>query len=304
MSIPIQVKKLHSLTGHTDCVYTIVPSGEPSLFFSGSGDGRVVLWDLKNSSEGEQVAQLPNSVYAICSLPGSDVLAVGHNYDGLHLIDWRSRKEIASRQMTTAAIFDIVPNGVHLIVAAGDGIVTVVDPLNLTAIKKLQYSSRSARTLAVNPVTNELAVGYSDNCIRIFDLGTYTLKKEWEAHVSSVFTLRFTPDGSTLLSGSRDARLKAWSTGTGYALEEEIVAHLFAINDIEFSPDGKHFVTCSMDKSIKVWETSGRRLIKVIDKARHAGHGTSVNKLYWSSFNSQLISAGDDRMISVWALIF
>jgi WD40 repeat protein len=44
------------------------------------------------------------------------------------------------------------------------------------------------------------------------------------------------------------------------------------------------------------------QLLKVIDKARHAGHGTSVNKLWWSSFNNQLISASDDRSISVWEI--
>ena len=59
-----------------------------------------------------------------------------------------------------------------------------------------------------------------------------------------------------------------------------------------------------MDKSIKVWDTTELKLLKVIDKARHAGHGTSVNKLLWTSFNDQLISASDDRTLSVWSLKF
>jgi hypothetical protein len=45
-------------------------------------------------------------------------------------------------------------------------------------------------------------------------------------------------------------------------------------------------------------------LLKVIDKSRHAGHGTSVNKLLWTPFNDQLISASDDRTLSVWQIIF
>jgi WD40 repeat protein len=77
---------------------------------------------------------------------------------------------------------------------------------------------------------------------------------------------------------------------------------LFAINDIALSPNGKYFATASMDKSIKIWDTEKMQLLKVIDKARHAGHGTSVNKLWWSSFNNQLISASDDRSISVWEI--
>jgi WD40 repeat protein len=51
-----------------------------------------------------------------------------------------------------------------------------------------------------------------------------------------------------------------------------------------------------------VWDTERLQLLKVIDKARHAGHGTSVNKLLWTSFESQLLSASDDRSISAWQI--
>ncbi len=58
-------------------------------------------------------------------------------------------------------------------------------------------------------------------------------------------------------------------------------------------------------ESIKVWNNANDlRLLKVIDKGRHAGHGTSVNKLLWTSFKDQLVSASDDRTISAWDLVF
>jgi WD40 repeat protein len=57
-----------------------------------------------------------------------------------------------------------------------------------------------------------------------------------------------------------------------------------------------------MDKSIKVWDLEELKLLKVIDKARHAGHGTSVNKLLWNT--NMLLSASDDRSISAWDMEF
>ena len=149
-----------------------------------------------------------------------------------------------------------------------------------------------------------MAVGYSDYIIRIFDLDSLKLKKEWQAHTNSVFTVRYSPDGNFLFSGSRDARFKVWDVKADYIKAGEVVAHLFAINHLDFSPDGKHFVTCSMDKSIKVWSTEELKLLKVIDKSRHAGHGTSVNKVLWTSHHDQLLSASDDRTISTWNIIF
>jgi WD40 repeat protein len=170
-------------------------------------------------------------------------------------------------------------------------------------VTKTQATNQSARTIAVNKKHGEIAVGYSDHMIRIFD-SDLSLKHEWKAHENSVFTLKYIPGSPFLISGSRDARFKVWDSVSGYSQVEEVVAHMYAINHIEFSPDGKHFVTCSMDKSIKVWHTEELRLLKVIDKARHAGHGTSVNKLLWTSYNNELLSASDDRTISVWNIIF
>ena len=163
-------------------------------------------------------------------------------------------------------------------------------------------ASSSIRTLAVNYASGELAVGSSDHHIRIFDLHGLSMKKDWVAHNNSVFTLRYSPDGKLLFSGSRDAHVKIWDVDGGYHPVDDIAAHLFAVNHIAFSPDSKHFVTCSMDKSIKVWDLEELKLLKVIDKARHAGHGTSVNKLLWTA--DQLLSASDDRSISAWDIEF
>jgi WD40 repeat protein len=298
----IQVQKLHTLTGHRDAVYTVAAGDKPSLFFSGAGDGRVVLWDLEAPAEGTQVAQLPNSVYAICVR--NDLLVAGHNYDGIHIIDYKSKREVSSLKTTSAAIFDVQSYDNDLFIGSGDGALTIVD-LHQNAIKNRQVlSEKSARTIAINPFLGEIAVGYSDNFIRVFDLSDYKLKKQWQAHTNSVFTLRYSPDGRFLLSGSRDARLKVWDPAIDYSLAEEIVAHMYAINSLSFSPDGKHFVTCSLDKSIKLWDAGQLKLLKVIDRARHAGHGTSVNRLLWTAYDGQVVSASDDRTISIWKFIF
>jgi WD40 repeat protein len=179
-----------------------------------------------------------------------------------------------------------------------------VDSKSLTVTRKNQLSEKSARTMAVNEQRGELAVGYSDHFIRIFDLDDLKLKKEWQAHANSVFTLQYTPDQKSLLSGSRDARLKRWEATSEYEQSGEVVAHLYAINHLAFSRDSKHFVTCSMDKSIKVWDAAALKLLKVIDRSRHAGHGTSVNKVLWTNYQDQLLSASDDRTVSVWNINF
>ncbi len=299
----VQVQRLHALTGHRDCVYTLEPSADQAVFFSGAGDGMVVKWDLRDPEHGTLIAKLPNSVYALEFDRESGLLIAGHNYEGIHFLDWENKKEVGSLQLTKSFIFDLKCIGGYVFVACGDGEVIKVDPRSKTVVKRNKLTDKSARTFAFSETTGHLAVGYSDNAIRIFDVDL-NLVREWVGHTNSIFVLRFLPGGAHLISGSRDARLKVWDVNANYALAAEVVAHMYAINHIEFSPDGKHFVTCSMDKSIKVWDLEHLRLLKVIDRARHAGHGTSVNKLLWTSFNNQLLSASDDRTISVWHIIF
>lgn len=300
----VDVEKLHAFTGHRDAVYALAAADVDHLFFSAAGDGMVVKWDLNHPEEGELIAQLPNSIYTLHRLVGSELLVAGHNYDGIHILDWKNKKEIASIHLGEAAIFDIQSFDKSLYVASGDGAVQQVNTASWSITKKISVSEKSARCIAINPLRGEIAVGYSDHFIRIYSIDDLSLIKEWPAHANSVFTLSYTPDQQFLISGSRDARLKSWDVGANYRQANEVVAHLFAINNLVFSPNKKHFVTCSMDKSIKVWDAATMTLLKVIDKARHAGHGTSVNRLLWTPFFDQLVSASDDRTISVWKLFF
>ncbi len=331
----MEVKKIETLAGHKDCVYSLEKLPEKHLFLSCAGDGKVVLWNLKNPELGRLVAQIPSSVYAMRYFAQENTLIVGQNFEGLQMIYFDensnenyipNKEKNKSLKVTNSYIFDIqvVDNQIDnlIFVAQGDGVLTVVDFESFSVKKHLKISTKSLRKIAVNHQKNEFAVASSDNFIRIFDLKTFDLKQEIEAHKNSVFSLRYIIDNQdnnkqTLISGSRDAHLKIWEKNTEsnnensvYQLKTDIIAHLFAINDIDFSPCGNYFATCSMDKTIKIWNLKTFTLLKVIDKARNASHGTSVNKILWSDYcvedeNSKqnyLISASDDKFISVWGI--
>lgn len=299
----VQIQKLKTFKGHRDCVYTLEAVGDPGIFFSASGDGMIVQWDLRHADDGHLLAKLPASVYALHYHLPSDILIAGQNYNGVHLFDWKNKKEIGSLKITETAIFDIKGLGDFVYAGCGSGEVVQIDLKNLKVMSRVSSSGNSARTIAIDPDSGEIAVGYSDHHVRIFDQNLQPITG-WKAHDNSVFTVQFTPDGQHLMTGSRDARLKLWDRRDGYKKRAEVVAHMYAINHIQFSPDGKHFVTCSMDKTIKVWDYDTLQLLKVIDRSRHAGHATSVNKLLWTSYQDQLLSASDDRTISNWHIIF
>jgi WD40 repeat protein len=300
----VTVNKKETYTGHKDCIYTLEGSQFDNIFFSGAGDGMVVSWDLKTPDSGQLIAKLPNSIYGLHYLKDQNLLAIGHNYDGIHLLDWQNKKEVGSLNFTDAAIYDIKSHNETLFVGDAKGVLSIIGMNPLKVIQKINVSDKSVRSIAINESTSEFVIGDSDNEIKVFDLNSYDLKYSLKNHQNSVFTLQYSPDFRLLISAGRDAHIKIWDVKAGYLLIEDIAAHMYTINNIAFSPDGKHFVTCSMDKSIKVWDAERFKLLKVIDKARHAGHGTSVNKLLWTREENLLVSASDDRTISIWDLEF
>jgi WD40 repeat protein len=300
----IEVNKVNTVGGHSDCVYTLEQGPKPNEFFSSGGDGVVALWDLNDMDNGRMIVKVPTSIYALCYYAERNVLVVGQNFDGIHLVDLEKKEEVGSINLGTSAIFDIKVVKDRIFAALASGEVHVLNITTLETIHVIQASEMSARTIAISEQLGHLAIGFSDNFIRIYSLMDFSLIKEIEAHKLSVFTVQYSPDQRYLISGSRDAHLKIWDTKKDYELQESIVAHMFAINHLVFSPDSKHFVTCSMDKSIKVWDAETFQLLKVIDKARHAGHGTSINKVLWTNFNNLLLSASDDRSISTWDIKF
>ncbi len=296
----LQVQKIDTFSGHRDCVYAIQPSEVSHRFFSAGGDGLVVQWDLTRPDWGDVIAQVPASIYALAYDSEQNHLWLGQNYEGVQVIDPQNKRIIASAQLTSAALFDIQFFENQTFVALSDGVVLVMNKEGFAVRKYLKASTQSARCIAINPQTREMAVGYSDNLIRVFGIDELELRQTLVAHTNSVFTLQYSPDGKCLLSGSRDAHLKIWNVSEDYSLYKDVAAHLFAINHVVYSPDSHLFASCSMDKSIKIWDAVTFRLLKVIDRARHAGHGTSINKLLWTKFNNQLVSASDDKRISVW----
>jgi len=295
----ITVNKLHTLAGHNHSIYALSEGVNPRFFYTGAGDGYVVEWDMDHPKDGKLIAKLPHSVYALTVDHARNLLVIGHNFEGIHVIDLTDKKELWSLKLTSQPIFDLKISGGLLHVATGDGVLIVVDMEERSPLKHIKLSDAALRSLATNPSTGHLAIGSSDHSVKILNSTDFSPVAKLDQHLNSVFALGYSPDGSTLLSGGRDAHLNIWNAAN-FNLEKTIVAHMFAINYLSFRDDGRYFVTCSMDKSIKLWDAHKYQLLKVIDKGRHAGHGTSVNKLFWSRYNGHVVAVSDDRTASIW----
>ena len=298
------VTKIATLAGHRDAVYALT-GGTGGAVYSGSADGMVVGWDTTDPTrDGELLARVQNSVYALRHLPELGLLVLGHNFQGIQAIDLSQKQLVHATALPPVAIFEIVfsESRQRLYVALGDGTLAVLTVPDFRLEKLLRLADKSLRCLALHEGRSELAVGSSDTFVRILDLDSLEVKCLLGESTNSVFSVAYSLDGTRLLTAGRDAQIRTWDVATGYILTGSVPAHMYTINHLAFSPDGRYLASCSLDKSIKLWDATTLTLLRVLDRARAAGHGTSVNRLVWPGAENRLVSCSDDRSLAIWAV--
>jgi WD40 repeat protein len=295
------------LLGHKASVYAVEMQSVRSVL-TGGGEGWIVAWDLDAPENGRLLATVETSIFSMRLLPERGLLLAGNRNGGLHWIDWHSKREWANVAHHQKGVFDILwHNALGLLTAGGDGRLTLWDVANARPMESLQLSRASLRCLACSPNDGTLAVGASDGNIYLLDASLNQKARIEGAHRPSVFTLAFVLDGQRLLSGGRDALLKAWDLAAGNACLNAQPAHLFTINHIALSPSGRLFATASRDKTLKIWNTASMELLKVVDVRKSSlleapmGHFNSVNRLLWVD-EGCLVSVSDDRTALVWGI--
>ena len=299
----LNLQKISHLTGHNASIYALSPFEAPHLFLSGGGEGWIVKWDLHNPDLGQLVAKVETQVFALHYSQAHQLIIAGNMNGGLHFIpreDPEKNTNIAHHQR---GVFGIMTINDKVWTIGGMGMVTqwTVDPIRSEQSYKLSHTS--LRSIAFSPQRNEVAIGASDGCIYLLDAGTMAIKHTiTAAHQNSVFCVQYHPNLPLLVSGSRDAHLRAWNFEKAFQLEHSIPAHMYTINALAFSPDGRWLATGSRDKTLKIWDAQSFELLKVVETIRDQGHLNSVNTLYWAFNQHTLVSGSDDRSMIIWAI--
>ncbi|KAG2357400.1 WD40-repeat-containing domain protein [Suillus spraguei] len=115
-------------------------------------------------------------------------------------------------------------------------------------------------------------------------------------HTRSVLSVSFSPDGSRIVTGSRDQIVLLWDAATRQPVGEPLRGHTDLVNSVSFSPDGTHIVTCSRDKTIWLWDTATGQ--SVGEPLR--GHADSVLSISFSPDGTRIITSSLDKAVRLW----
>ncbi|NCS59391.1 MAG: WD40 repeat domain-containing protein, partial [Microcystis aeruginosa G11-04] len=91
-----------------------------------------------------------------------------------------------------------------------------------------------------------------DKTIKLWNVETGQEIRTLKGHDNYVYSVNFSPDGKTLVSGSWDNTIKLWNVETGQEIRT-LKGHDSVVYSVNFSPDGKTLVSGSADNTIKLW---------------------------------------------------
>jgi WD40 repeat protein len=129
------------------------------------------------------------------------------------------------------------------------------------------------------------------------DLPTNALMRTLVGHTDAVRACAISPDGSWLVSASRDHTLKLWDIVTGQE-RLTLYGHTNWVNACAISPDGSWLVSASSDHTLKLWD-----IVTGQERLTLHGHTDSVNACTISPDGTWLVSASRDHTLKLWDTI-
>jgi WD40 repeat protein len=78
-------------------------------------------------------------------------------------------------------------------------------------------------------------------------------------HESVVRAIAFSPNGNTILTGSRDPVARLWDAATGQLVG--LLEHQGPVIAVAFSPDGRTLLTADEDGTARIWDANPGKLI-------------------------------------------
>ena len=234
------------------------------------------------------------------------------------------RSRLDKKQVTD---FAFSPDGTRL-AAGGDGRIWIYDVASGAQFAMLSGYTERIRALAFAPDNSLLASGSEDNTLRLWNTATarevLTLAGDsnlvqalassspdgiplpsWDPRTERLLatsnenpgrvrSLAFSPDGTTLASGSADGRVRLWEVETGGVLSS-FSTHDGLVLALAFSVEGKVLASGGSDTLVRLWDLENQHLIATL-----RAHTDSINALAFSSDGEILASGGRDRYLQLW----
>lgn len=236
-----------------------------------------------------------DAVRSVALSPDGKLLASGSSDKMVILWDLQTDQPIGTWE-TPDPVYSMAffPDGESLLVGGQNGYTTLWSTREGKQVSDGHYSLPPRQnSVAVAPDQATYTIASGELGFPILDASTYGWLGLLEGP-TPIWSVAYSPDGSTLAGGGDDGSITLWDSQTSEALYT-LEGHGDKVTYLAFSPDGKLLASASSDATIILWDTGTRQ--KAFTLSQHTG---PVNSAAWSLDGKILASASDDGTIILW----
>ena len=275
---------------------------------AGADANVVMLWDIETGVLVRRFEGHEGDLTSIAFSPDQQQL-VSAAWDST-LISWdiRTGNELRRFKGHTGAVFDVAfsPDGSQLVSGSEDRTITLWDAATASIVRRFEGFSDSVNSVAFSPDGHSIlaamgtiryvAGSNNDDRLHLLNADTGAEIRPFEGHSAPITTVRFSPDGKTVLSASTDATLDLWDAASGGEIRR-FIGHGTAVWSADFSPDGRYAISGSQDGTVIVWDlTTGEEL-------RSLGEpGAMVQGVVFTPDGRMALTASADGRLRLWRL--
>ncbi|NWG16436.1 MAG: TIR domain-containing protein [Chloroflexi bacterium] len=280
-----------TLRGHTDEVFSARWSPDSTRVVTASRDGTARIWDAASGSELRNFPDASGLLWDADWSPDGMQIVVATTGAAAVILDAASGAEIVRLAGEMFRVYSAAwsPDGTRVVTSARSNHVKIWD-----ATSGLELLTIDASSPAVWSPDGQFVATGGAGSVNVWDAASGERRLSLTGHSEYVVGIEWSPDGSRILTASRDGTAKIWDAENG-ALQLTLAGHTDDVNAAAWSPDGARIVTVSSDKTAKIWDAgAGVQLFSI------QAHNDIVYGVSWSPDGAYIATTGYDGTAKIW----